>query len=321
MSDFTAATPTEVLQQVFSWIPPLQTFALRRLNRRINSCLTDPYFASLNVHRNIPTSTSAILESISPNDLDKAIFAGPDPYPSTIINQCYTSVIRIVWERKRLQGTIPSAISKMKDLHFLSLSFNDLTGGIPTELGSSLINLRYLTLARTPLGGEIPKSLGNLVNVEYVALNGCKLVGCIPEELGLGLHRCNTLYLSGNQLTGEIPASLGRLKQMERLHLSSNALKGCLPKELGELTSLTELLLHNNQLEGEIPEEFSNLLLLEHLDVSKNALSGKFPTDGFERNGVAVGGRLRTVAIEGNKIDLSEHDVDRSRRAIQRFSY
>ena len=71
----------------------------------------------------------------------------------------------------------------------LSLSFNQLTGEIPAELGD-LTNLEGLSLFNNHLTGEIPAELGSLTNLER-------------------------LYLYRNHLTGEIPAELGSLTSLE----------------------------------------------------------------------------------------------------------
>ena len=65
----------------------------------------------------------------------------------------------------------------------LSLSFNQLTGEIPAELGN-LTNLTHLSLYDNQLTGEIPAELGSLTN----------------------LTNLKGLQLAYNQLTGEIPA-------------------------------------------------------------------------------------------------------------------
>ena len=88
----------------------------------------------------------------------------------------------------------------------LFLGDNQLTGEIPSELGS-LVNLRSLFLGDNQLTGEIPSELGNLANLERLRLFNNQLTGEIPGELGR-LTNLTLLYLSGNQLTGCVPASL-----------------------------------------------------------------------------------------------------------------
>ena len=106
----------------------------------------------------------------------------------------------------------------------LSLSYNQLSGEIPAELGS-LANLTGLFLSGNELSGEIPAELGDLANLEYLDLSSNQLIGEIPAELG-GLTNLEYLSLWKNQLSGEIPPELGSLANMEALGLSGNQLNG-----------------------------------------------------------------------------------------------
>ena len=90
----------------------------------------------------------------------------------------------------------------------LDLSYNQLSGEIPPELGN-LANLQYLGLRGNQLSGEIPPWLGNLANLQY-------------------------LYLSVNQLSGEIPPELGNLANLKELNLTWNQLSGEMPPRAGQ---------------------------------------------------------------------------------------
>ena len=88
----------------------------------------------------------------------------------------------------------------------LDLSYNDLSGEIPAELGS-LSNLTELGLHGNNLSGEIPAELGSLSNLQFLKLNNNELSGEIPAELG-GLSNLASLGLSNNELSGCVPSSL-----------------------------------------------------------------------------------------------------------------
>jgi len=83
----------------------------------------------------------------------------------------------------------------------IDLSGNNLTGTLPTELGS-LTNIQALNLRNNQLTGSIPENIGNLSNLQTI------------------------LSLGGNQLTGTIPIELGNLVNLERLELDNNQLSG-----------------------------------------------------------------------------------------------
>ena len=131
----------------------------------------------------------------------------------------------------------------------LSLTYNNLSGEIPAELGS-LSNLRELVLHTSKLSGEIPAELGSLSNLESLWLHRNELSGEIPAELG-SLSNLRELWLSINFLSGEIPAELGSLSNLDMLDLHSNNLSGEIPAELGSLSNL-------DMLDGNGPQPRSN---------------------------------------------------------------
>ena len=73
-------------------------------------------------------------------------------------------------------GGAPTRVTKVE------LDDEDLTGTIPTELGS-LSELTHLDLSDNSLTGDIPRELGHLDNLEEVRLSGNSLTGCIPQGL------------------------------------------------------------------------------------------------------------------------------------------
>ena len=175
----------------------------------------------------------------------------------------------------QLTGKIPSELGSLTKLEWLYLSVNQLTGEIPSELGD-LANLRLLSLRKNQLTGEIPPEVGNLAKLEWLLLNNNQLTGEIPMELGSPSNLVH-VGLWGNELTGEIPAELGDLSNLELLSLSANQLTGEIPPELGSLANLKELWLSDNQLTGEIPAELGRLTNLTVLRLAGNQLTGCVP--------------------------------------------
>ena len=159
----------------------------------------------------------------------------------------------------------------------LSLRDNQLSGGLPSELGQ-LVNLEWLDLDENQLSGAIPPELGKLANLVSLDLRENQLTGAIPPELG-NLANLERLDLLENQLGGEIPPELGNLANLERLDLLENQLSGEIPPELGKLVSLTALYLGVNQLSGAIPPELGKLAELETLDLRVNLLTEEIPPE------------------------------------------
>ena len=161
-----------------------------------------------------------------------------------------------------LSGTIPAEIGNLTSLTELDLSFNELSG-IPAEIGN-LTSLTELELSFNLLSGTIPAEIGNLTSLEDLYLRSNQLSGTIPAEIG-NLTSLDDLDLHSNQLSGTIPAEIGNLTSLEDLYLTFNQLSGTIPAEIGNLTSLEGLYLSSNQLSGTIPAEIGNLTSLEGL--------------------------------------------------------
>ncbi|KAK4399254.1 putative LRR receptor-like serine/threonine-protein kinase [Sesamum angolense] len=86
----------------------------------------------------------------------------------------------------------------------VDLSFNELSGGIPSTI-DGLNNLINLSLAHNRLQGPIPDSVSKIVSLERLDLSHNNLTGIIPKTMG-ALQHLEYLNLSFNKLTGEIPS-------------------------------------------------------------------------------------------------------------------
>ena len=164
---------------------------------------------------------------------------------------------------------------------------NDLTGPIPSELGS-LASLQTLSLAWNQLTGPIPQSLLQLGRIERFYISGLTMDACTPgtsafvawlkgiEDYRLGSAGfCNaadvalleSLYdatagsdwslASGWKGDGPVEAWYGvgadSLGRVTTLDLARNGLAGALPANLGDLTRMTSLRIGGNALTGRLP--------------------------------------------------------------------
>jgi len=142
----------------------------------------------------------------------------------------------------RLDGPIPIEILKLPLLSFyLDLSYNSLSGPLPSEVGS-LRNLNSLVLSGNQLSGQIPESIGECIVLQELRLDNNLFSGGIPQYLNKGL---STLNLSMNELSGIIPDAIGNIHGLQQLCLAHNNLLGPIPN-----LSITG----NNKLCGGIPQ-------------------------------------------------------------------
>ncbi|KAM4113349.1 hypothetical protein ACJW30_05G214000 [Castanea mollissima] len=85
----------------------------------------------------------------------------------------------------------------------LDLSCNNLTGGIPIELGQ-LSRILSLNLSHNQLTGPIPETLSNMTELESLDLSHNNLSGGIPHQL-VALHFLEVFSVAHNNLSGRTP--------------------------------------------------------------------------------------------------------------------
>ncbi|KAJ1405947.1 Protein kinase domain [Sesbania bispinosa] len=107
-----------------------------------------------------------------------------------------------------ITGQFPSDFPNLKNLSFLYLQFNNLSGPLPDF--SAWKNLTVVNLSNNHFNGTIPVSLSNLTQLAGLNLANNSLSGEIPD---LQLSRLQLLNLSHNNLQGTVPKSLQRFPE------------------------------------------------------------------------------------------------------------
>ncbi|XP_043715344.1 MDIS1-interacting receptor like kinase 2-like [Telopea speciosissima] len=173
-----------------------------------------------------------------------------------------------------LVGTIPADIGTCSKLTLLDLSANGFSGVIPSL--SNFSNINILNLGDNQITGPIPSEIGDLKNLVELDLSVNELTHSIPPTLG-NLSNLNLLYLYKNQLTGPIPSELGQRKNLVLLEMGENTLSGSIPQALCNLSNVEILFLFQNQLSGPIPSEIGDMENLVYLGLNQNNLTGSIP--------------------------------------------
>ncbi|PKI38321.1 hypothetical protein CRG98_041279 [Punica granatum] len=219
--------------------------------------------------KNLSNLCHLVALKLGRNDLTRDISAAlGNPF------SCLQNTLRYLdLEENKISGRLGDEIGYFKNLEYIGLSDNKLTG-IPESIGQ-LSNLEFIDLSKNSIVGPIPESLFQLSSLKQLDLKVNKLTGRIPENIGQ-LSNLEYIDLWGNSIEGPIPESLPQLSSLKCLDLGHNKLTGRIPKSIGLLSNLVELDLSNNLLERVVTElHLANLTSLTHLDISSNELAVK----------------------------------------------
>ena len=196
------------------------------------------------------------------------------PIPSSIFELMNLDTLFL--RANKLSGTVElNMLVKLKNLHKLGLSHNDLSLLTNNSLNGSLPRLRLLGLASCNLS-EFPHFLRNQDELKFLTLSDNKIHGQIPKWMwNMGKETLWVMDLSNNLLTcfEQAPVVLPWIT-LRVLELSYNQLQGSLPVPP---SSISDYFVHNNRLNGKFPSLICSLHHLHILDLSNNNLSGMIP--------------------------------------------
>lgn len=203
---------------------------------------------------------------------------------------------------KELSGLIPIDITRLIQLEWLDLSYNQLSEGALDNL-HNIPSLEKIDMDHNRISGPIPSNLGRLSHLKNLDLSFNQLSGPLPHELSQ-LTKLEELILRNNEITGPIPIDFGALKHMAFLYLDHNKLTGTIPFSFKNLKDLQQIDLSHNDLTGEITTLFFGFSELEECDLSHNNFEGELYLNGKN---------LRTLFIESNVENTSpiSHETPR----------
>ena len=143
----------------------------------------------------------------------------------------------------------------------VDLSFNNLTGSLPSEIGD-LEYLEFLSFWSNAIEGTLPTEIGNLTELRVVSFEENNFAGEIPESFE-NLTKLNGFWLYGNQLTGNVPEYFRNLENLIYLDFAQNSFYGKLP-DFSTLPKLLYLNISNNFfLASDFADQFEYYLTLE----------------------------------------------------------
>ncbi|XP_030937531.1 probable LRR receptor-like serine/threonine-protein kinase At1g53430 isoform X2 [Quercus lobata] len=189
--------------------------------------------------------------------------------------QSVCSITHIQLKRLNLSGVLPADFGNLSNLQELDLSFNYISGSIPSSF--SQLPLVILSLSGNRLSGEIPKGIGEIGSLEELVLEANQLDGHLPENLG-NLSNLKRLVLNANNFTSTIPETFGKLTNLTDFRIDGTAISGKIPGFIGNWSKLDRLDMQGTFMEGPIPVTISLLSNLTELRISDlKGLSIGFP--------------------------------------------
>jgi Leucine rich repeat/Leucine Rich Repeat len=216
-------------------------------------------------------------------DLGECVWLGVTCDDNGVLGATTGRVTGLQLPKVGVTGRLPADVALLTDLTNLNLTYNDLTGPIPSSWGTSshsLTSLTALDLGGNNLTGPIPSTFAALTALTGLWLFHNRFTGPLPTAF-TSLTALEKMHLYNNQWSGTIPSSIGLMTALSELGLSNNKWRGTLPAALGDLTNLRVLYVHQNQLTGTIPSSLRALTALTSLELYSNRLSGSMPLCGF----------------------------------------
>ncbi|XP_056172660.1 receptor-like protein 7 [Syzygium oleosum] len=263
-----------------------------------NSSLQTMALSYSNISGRLPDSIGN-LRNLSRIELRGCSFDGN--IPSSFTNLSRLSFLDLSFNN--FTGSIPS-LSKSKNLTYIILSGNSLTGPIDSTQWESLSSLLSLDLRLNLLEGNIPSSLFTHPSIQELQLFKNRFSGQLKGFFNAPSQMLESLDLSNNNIGGELPASIWELRGLNDLSLSSNNFSGSFHINLvQQLRNLSYLDLSYNRFSIDatntasqpssfpdlvnlnlascqlttLPQFLANRSKLEYLDLSHNYIRGKIP--------------------------------------------
>ncbi|KAI3425614.1 ERCC4 domain-containing protein [Psidium guajava] len=256
-----------ILNVSSTWVPPFQARGIYLSNCKVGPKfpkwlrtqrnITELEMSNVSISDDIPDWFSDISPNIVLLDISSNMLRGQ--VPQDIGDKMPRLAQLRIWGNN-LTGVIPSSLCKLKQLHEINLSNNQLSGRLPRCWGA-LQRLRVLSFGDNKLNGQIPKSLCHVQQLEALGLWRNGFSGVIPNCLS-NLQDMRILDLSDNKFTGRLPPFGKHSQYLAMLNLEKNRLIGGIPPQLCLLSRIHFLSLAQNNISGPIPNCVDGLLYM-----------------------------------------------------------
>lgn len=151
----------------------------------------------------------------------------------------WSQLTRLHLSQNQLTGSIPpewkSGVDEIQNFRYINLSNNKLSGVIPRNLRWR--QLFFLDLGHNQLTGTLPVTLGeNFIRLKHLHLDHNSFSGTLPESyINVGNGRLEQLTINNNQLTGEVPDNHELSNKLVLFNLQNNLFDEGLGKGTCEL--------------------------------------------------------------------------------------
>ena len=179
----------------------------------------------------------------------------------------------------QFQGDIPASLGALLGFKYLDMSYNLLSGSIPTSLGNCSSLLLQDLNSNTQMSGALPPEVSMLKKLQVLYLDEVPISGSISSLIG-NLSSPVQCILFGNNLQGEVPDSMSQLQFLEVFSIKSALrVSGVIPLSIHNLTSLQVFQLIATNVSGQIPPNIGTLPNLYYLNFGQNdILTGVTPS-------------------------------------------
>ncbi|KAJ8425514.1 hypothetical protein Cgig2_024225 [Carnegiea gigantea] len=259
----------------------------------VNGSLQNLILSYTNLSGRLPNSIGN-LKQLNKIELQNASFSGLIPLSMAGLEQ----LVHLDFSNNNFSGPIPS-FSEAKNLTYLDLSKNMLSGTAQSTNWGSLTNLVSLDLSNNFLHGSIPSRLLTLPSLQKLQLNQNEFSGKLEAASFRPYWVLGTLDLSHNNLEGPVPKSLFGMTGLKILKLSSNNFSGSLKLNLiQQLKNLSTLDLSYNKLVIDANDSIGNFSSFPQLSTLKLAACELYFLPDFLRNQ----SRLEVLDLSANQI-------------------